>query len=475
MANDVSLNGVANPYAGLFSWEGNQAAPNTPSPNIEAPISKIGTNGIMASASPQQTPTGNIMPSGMPNQTQGMPAQSLNSMPAQQQAQQAPMQKGLNNIINPNPMVQPAQLQGINPYAGVGYGNINPAGFQQEQAALGAQGKVLEQGQKQLGQQTAQNTQAQATAMQGLQKQSSQALTDYKTQGKEFDSQIAQVQAKYPSLSRDQVLDSYSTGQKAVMSLGTILGGIGAGMTHSSNQALEVINRNVDSVIASNNKNFQQSMEILNSKRAKSAQDFEFARQQLQDSTTLQNNVFNAMQAKIDAQYKVTTSPAARLQLEAASAQVAQRMAAANQQTAVQNLQLQLQGRQWQAQMALNPRAVTIGTDAQGRPIQAVSASDKSAEVLREQVPQLDQKISAVKDMINYISTAPNAAGRDQTFIGKNLEGMKQNVGKLFGLDPKELPDITQTVGRDATDFYNQLLTQATQQKQNIINTHTLH
>lgn len=469
MDDKVLLNTIKNPYAGLFSWD------NTESPSTVAPINNMAANNSVSSA---PTPsTGYIAPSGMPVQTQQQSQVPSQQQPMVQSNQQQPTtQKGINNIINPNPMVQPAQLGGLNPYAGVGYGNINPAGFQREQAALSAQGAILEKGQKQLGQQVAENAGKQATAMQGLQKQSTQAMTNYNKESEEYDKQIKAVQTKFPSLSREQVLDTYSTGQKAVMGLGVLLSGIGAGMTHSGgNAALDVINRNIDSVIASNSKNFQQTMEILNSKRAKSAQDFEFARQQLQDSTTLQNNIFNAMQSKIEAQYKATTAPAARLQLEAASAQVAQRMAATNQQTAVQNLQLQLQGRQWQAQMAMNPRSVTIGTDAQGRPIQAVSASDKSAEVLREQIPQMDQKIGAVKDLINYISTAPKTQGRNETFIGKNLEGMKQNIAKLYGLDPKEMPDITQTVGRDATDFYNQLLTQATQQKQNIINTHTLH
>lgn len=460
---DDSIKKKINPYAGLLTWEGVMSNTQPQNPSLSSNQGVPPPNG-------QRMASGYISPSGMPVQ---------NPVPSQQQmtpANQAPMQGGgVSNLVNQSPMVQPAQLQGINPYAGMGYGSINPEGFKREQAALNTQGRVMEQGQAQLGKQTSELAGNQASAMQGLQKQSSKAMEDYKAQSKDFDTRINDVQKRFPALSREQVIDSYDAGKKAVLGLSVLFGGIGAAMTGGKNMALEVINSNIDSVIDSNRKNFTQTMDVLNSKRAKSAQDYDFARQQLQDSTTLQNNVFNAMQTKIDAEYKKNIAPAARAQLEAASAQVAQRQAAANQQTAVQNLQLQLQGRQWQAQMAMNPRAVTIGTDAKGKPIQAVSASDKSAEVLREQIPQIDQKIQAVKDLINYVSTAPNSQGRDQTFIGKNLEGMKQQIGKLYGLDPKDIPDITQTVGRDATDFYNNLLTQATQQKQNIINANTLH
>ena len=271
-------------------------------------------------------------------------------------------------------------------------------------------------------------------------------------------------------MNRQQVIDNMSVGDKIMKGIGLVLGGIGAGMSGRENVALDLVNKQIDSVLDVNRANYQRNVEQLNAKRAKSASDFDMTRQQLNDNATMQNNIFSSIKDKIDAQFKVTSSPAVRYQLEAAGAQVMQRMAQMNQQNALQNMQLQLQGRQWAAQMAMNPRAVQLGTDSYGKPIQGVAASDKSAEALREQLPALDQKISAVKDMVNYLNQAPKTSGKSQSLIGKNLEGMKQNVAKAFGLDPKEMPDIVQSIGRDSTDFYNQLLEQATKNKQNVIN-----
>lgn len=423
------------------------------------------------------------------DQTARIPTQPVGIMPAQSQAplhestipaaisdrlnQRIPT-GAVSNLYTPSTNVQPNQLQSLNPYAGVQIAGVSQAPFVQEQRALSNQGSTLAKATAEQGKSMQNLSSQQGKYFQDLQGKSAANIDKYKDETKNFDSQLDQINKQYPLLNRKQVLDNMSVGDKIFSAIGTIFGGAGAGMTGGSNVALDLVNKNIDSIINTNSANYQRAVETLNSKRAKSASDFEMTRQSLNDNATMQNNIFQSVKDHIDAKYKETSSPAVKYQLEAAGAQVMQRMASMNQQNALQNMQLQLQGRQWAAQMAMNPRAVQLGTDAMGKPIQGVAASDKSAEVLREQLPQLENKISTVRDMINYLNQAPNSAGKSQSLIGNNLEGMKQNVAKAFGLDPKEMPDIVKTAGRDATDFYNQLLSQASKNKQDVINANVI-
>jgi hypothetical protein len=465
-------------YGGLASWQGALGKEDTSSPSfLDNFAAKVAKEGVYA-GQPNIDPNGSVLPSGMPSsQPMGLSTQ------AQQQPTEIPSQianniqqrqQGISNLYTPSQNVQPNQLQSLNPYAGVQIAGVSQAPFQQEQRALGAQGNVLAKATEQQGKSLQNLNAQQQNYFKDLQGQSQGALKKYQAETGDFDKQLDSINQKYPLLNRKQVIENMDLGDKVLSGIGVILGGIGAGMTGKDNAALGLVNKNIDSMLEVNRANYQRSIDTLNAKRMKSASDFDMTRQQINDNATMQNNIFSAVKDHIDAQYKVASSPAVKYQLEAAGAQVMQRMAQMNQQNALQNMQLQLQGRQWAAQMAMNPRAVQLGTDAQGKPIQGVAASDKSAEVLREQLPQLDQKISAVKDMVDYLNQAPKTAGKSQSLIGKNLEGMKQNVAKHFGLDPKELPDIVQSVGRDATDFYNQLLEQATKNKQNIINANVI-
>lgn len=482
-------------FGGLTSWQGalgedisNSINSTASSPESASKISKgffddfsnkIANDRLYSDPNIVNTVQGSILPSGMPSQqatglstvaTQPPIKQPVPQLSQQQQQPMVPNQ-GISNLYNQQRTnVQPNQLQSLNPYAGVQIAGVSQVPFAQEQQALRSQGEVLSRATQEQGKSLQNLNAQQQTYFKDLQTKSQSNIQQYKTETQDYDKKLEEINKQYPLLNRQQVIDNMSVGDKIMKGIGLVLGGIGAGMSGRENVALDLVNKQIDSVLDVNRANYQRNVEQLNAKRAKSASDFDMTRQQLNDNATMQNNIFSSIKDKIDAQFKVTSSPAVRYQLEAAGAQVMQRMAQMNQQNALQNMQLQLQGRQWAAQMAMNPRAVQLGTDSYGKPIQGVAASDKSAEVLREQLPALDQKISAVKDMVDYLNQAPKTSGKSQSLIGKNLEGMKQNVAKAFGLDPKEMPDIVQSIGRDSTDFYNQLLEQATKNKQNVIN-----
>ena len=177
------------------------------------------------------------------------------------------------------------------------------------------------------------------------------------------------------------------------------------------------------------------------------------------------------MKAEVEANYKSASSDAARFQLEAVAGQIQQKQDMFNQTVAMENAKLGLQAQTWAAQMAMNPRAVNVGVDQAGKPIMGVASSDKSAEVLRTELPVLENKIKIVRDFVSYIE---NHKGKRDSFSGQNIKGMQQLVAQALGVKPEDLPYPDPTFGRNAMDFYRNALENIAKQKQNLINANVI-
>lgn len=400
------------------------------------------------------------------------------NQPMGQQPMTVPTGKmpAFSNTHNFSSGMQPNSMQALNPYAGMNVPSVDTQPFQAQQQALQKQGTVMEKAYQEKGKADQAFGQQQQQFYQGQQVTSKQNLEEYKTQTADYNTQLTEINKQFPLLNRQQVIENMDTGKKVMASVGMVLGGIGAGMTGQKNAAIEAFNQNVDSIIQTNTQNYQRSLETLNAKRAKSATDFEMARQNLAENTAMQAQIFNGIKQQIDAKFMEESAPAERYKLESMSAQVMQELAKLQTQSALQGFNFKMEERKWLLSMEMNKNAVNVGTDPTGRPIKALAVNEKAADILRVELPKEQARKKSVQDMIAYIDASKSSGGgvKTQILTGNALEAMKQNIAMQFGLDAKTLPDIKKTFGSDSVDFYRQLLGQADQSIDNLINTNTI-
>lgn len=388
------------------------------------------------------------------------------------------MQNPANQMTDPNAVpsnmmgskfTTSQDLQRFNPYAVGGVG-IDQSGFNAESAALKRQGAAMETAQRNYGTSSAGNEGQRVKELGTYKGQQDQAKSAYDLASKRYQDDLSSLQEKYPTLNRDQVVASWSTGKKALAGIGMILGGIGAGMTKSPNLAAEMINNNINSVIDANNQNFKKGMDVLNEKRALSMQDFNVTRQNINDNMNLTNQTFDAMQRKIESQYKADMAPAARAQLDAAAAQVQQRRAQAQLQADQFNLQLGIKAREFHYQMATNPLSMTIDVK-NGSPVQVLANNETSYKNLSENYPKL-QSAEQLLGEINRLSQS-GMSGRENASRSNDLKNLMVEYAKARGIEPEKYSDILNTFQSNATGFVKAQLEMIDKEKTNLINANT--
>ena len=366
----------------------------------------------------------------------------------------------------------PRTLAFLNPYNNAKVPSINSAPFLAEKENLNLQGKIAGEAQKNKAISEENIFKKQEGNLKEFQQKSRLNEEQYRKASQQFEENLDKVNREYPSLSRQDVIDKMGTGQKIMYAIAGILEGVGNGLSgRNNNQVVNAIDQHIDSEINKQNQMYQKGVESLKMKQAKSVTDFEMIKQNLNDNYKMNSDILQTNLQQIKSIYERETSPITKLQLENAGNKIMQQLGAMQQQTAMQQFQLELQSKSFLMQAMQNPRTVNVGVDKAGRPILALAASDESAKKLRETIPAAEQKIKSVSDMIRYLDVAKD---RKEMLKGNNLEGMKENIAKQFGLKADDLPDPLKTFGGNSLDFYNQLLQQAVEEKDSVIRVNTI-
>ncbi len=404
------------------------------------------------------------------------PQQPMGAAPMQPQQPQQPQprieMRDYAAGAYPKTTLDPTKYLGLNPYALLSYPGISALGFRQEQNADKKIGAVQEKAQSELGSEQGDISKVQSELNSNLMKKSIENEYNYKRNSADFENQIDAATQAYPSLSRAQVIKTYTTGQKLAAGLGIILGGIGQGMMHSSsNQALDQFNAGVDSVIKANNDNFNKQFQAIMSKQQKTAQDFQVGRQLLDDNSKMMNNTLEGLKAQAQANFVKATAPVQKLAALKAASEVEQKLAAFRQETALQNFTLKMQENGWAASQIYNDLNVNAGIDSKTNTnVTGRATSKEAADLLRKEIPVLDNKINALAALNNYIS---HNSIKEDAFSGQNLKAFKTMIEQTYGFKPGELPDPIPTLGRNATDFYQNMLGEAIIQKQSLLRQNT--
>lgn len=373
----------------------------------------------------------------------------------------------------PKTTIDPLSYLSLNPVTGLQYPGISPAGFRMEQAGLKAAGDTAAAAQGQLGREQADIAQQGLREQQNLNRKAIDTEYDYKRKAAEFEDQLDEAAKAYPSLSRQQVVQTYSTAHKIASGIGILLGGIAQGLLRTpTNQVLDQFNKNVDSVIEANEKNFQKQYQAITSKQQKSYQDFQVARQMLDDNSRMLTNTMNALGQQAQAHYMTATSPIQKYIALQAIGKVQQQLDGIRWNTAVQQFGLEGQQRAWAATQMINPLNVVVGIDPKtNNNINAQANSKESADYIRENLPKIDAKINATKALVDYINNVNSI--HEDPFKGQNLKNYKTLLEKQYGLKEGELADPLPVVGRNATDFYQNSIGQLQLERQALIRENT--
>ena len=122
-------------------------------------------------------------------------------------------EKELNKITNlsGSDYVQPRQFQGLNPYVTTAFPGVSARGFQAEGEALKKQGEVLSRSQSQYGSELGKVAKKESEAFEKLADQQKQNYQKYEKDTADFDKEYALAKEKYPSLTRQDVFNSFFT------------------------------------------------------------------------------------------------------------------------------------------------------------------------------------------------------------------------------------------------------------------------
>lgn len=236
------------PEGPLQGQDESQEQNHSPAPD-EAP--KQPTTVINIGQPQAQAPMASMPAAGTPPDPRMMGVHQESQEPQFPEPQTAPPQE-----------VQPQKLQAPNkpdPYGANAYASVSKEGLQNQ--VQGIQGEA--QGQNAINQ-------AQAAVMDPMIQAQQKQVADYQTHTNNLRSEYQNFMQDYQNqhIDPNHFLNSMGTGQKISTAIGLILGGMGSGLTHQSNAALDFLNKQISNDVEAQKDNMGKSQNLLSANHA---------------------------------------------------------------------------------------------------------------------------------------------------------------------------------------------------------------
>lgn len=309
-------------------------------------------------------------------------------------------------------------------------------------------GKSYQEGMGALGSARLQAAQQQQNTMSAMQQEQQQ-----------YSNRVNQLQQEHPSMSVGDIQSSLSAGQMAAQAFSYLAGGIAQGLMHSNtNPGVESWNRSVQSLIDTSNINYKRAMESAEAEHGATMQGLQAQYQAGADALKVIDSQMNGLQNQINMQMSFMDSAAKRQSLNT-NAYVA--LSQMQSQKDYYQSQIDLnkaKALSYQNQKASDPLSVTVmGPD--GSPTVETARSQKSAELLGTQLPQLDSQMKKLSAMANDVKSGRNLENVYREFLqsGSSAKGVEPSAfAKETGgeLDPTG----SRFLGKDKPEHQKRLL-----------------
>lgn len=337
---------------------------------------------------------------------------------AQQAADGAPYGTATMSDQGPSPASIPSEIQTLNPST-----QASPASSQfmppNMNASLGAEEAAIKSGaaaESAEGSQNAkdiQNYVAQSQAEADAMKQKYQAFQDR-------DQKLEQAFSS-SKIDPNRYWNEKSTGSKITAGIGLVLSGIGAGIGHSPNLAMEMMQRSIDRDIDAQKNDKSNAMNLWKMNREAYGND-------VQASLATQNQLLGAVKAK-------ALQSAAQAQGPMAQARIA---------TLIQGIEGQKQENNWRNSL-LNSQYSSPGQKSNIDPAQLVPMLVRNPEQQKQVYEEIGRAQNITRNSDKILSTFDQAS-KDNTVMQTGA-GFVRTPGSVLALHQLMLPNFKQVDG----------------------------